>query len=158
MKKILIKLSAVALTITMLILSIPLSAIHSYAESKVSYANETKEKYQKLSEDEDIYEENKDWIITLSENIHPDSINNKHIFVKTHDNKDVSVKVEQVKNNPKQIKINHPDGGYQPDIRYTIFVKELKSYKGDTLKENVDRKSTRLNSSHANISYAVFCL
>src|SRR3712207_7928788 len=24
--------------------------------------------------------------------------------------------------------------------------------------ENVDRKSTRLNSSHANISYAVFCL
>src|SRR3712207_7709074 len=26
------------------------------------------------------------------------------------------------------------------------------------LKEEVDRKSTRLNSSHANISYAVFCL
>src|SRR3712207_8452530 len=26
------------------------------------------------------------------------------------------------------------------------------------LKENSDRKSTRLNSSHANISYAVFCL
>src|SRR3712207_7545113 len=25
-------------------------------------------------------------------------------------------------------------------------------------KRNVDRKSTRLNSSHANISYAVFCL
>src|SRR3712207_8915185 len=25
-------------------------------------------------------------------------------------------------------------------------------------KEKVDRKSTRLNSSHANISYAVFCL
>src|SRR3712207_7502413 len=25
-------------------------------------------------------------------------------------------------------------------------------------KESVDRKSTRLNSSHANISYAVFCL
>src|SRR3712207_6998563 len=25
-------------------------------------------------------------------------------------------------------------------------------------KHNVDRKSTRLNSSHANISYAVFCL
>src|SRR3712207_7597123 len=29
--------------------------------------------------------------------------------------------------------------------------------KGRSLK-NVDRKSTRLNSSHANISYAVFCL
>src|SRR3712207_8759117 len=27
---------------------------------------------------------------------------------------------------------------------------------GDT--RNLDRKSTRLNSSHANISYAVFCL
>src|SRR3712207_8870579 len=27
-----------------------------------------------------------------------------------------------------------------------------------TLKEMQDRKSTRLNSSHANISYAVFCL
>src|SRR3712207_7985408 len=26
------------------------------------------------------------------------------------------------------------------------------------LKRNKDRKSTRLNSSHANISYAVFCL
>src|SRR3712207_8882015 len=26
------------------------------------------------------------------------------------------------------------------------------------LKERLDRKSTRLNSSHANISYAVFCL
>src|SRR3712207_8451835 len=29
---------------------------------------------------------------------------------------------------------------------------------GDTLRGAKDRKSTRLNSSHANISYAVFCL
>src|SRR3712207_7830534 len=28
----------------------------------------------------------------------------------------------------------------------------------DRVREEVDRKSTRLNSSHANISYAVFCL
>src|SRR3712207_8458211 len=28
----------------------------------------------------------------------------------------------------------------------------------DSLSESEDRKSTRLNSSHANISYAVFCL
>src|SRR3712207_8097553 len=28
----------------------------------------------------------------------------------------------------------------------------------DESKKQVDRKSTRLNSSHANISYAVFCL
>src|SRR3712207_8042203 len=29
---------------------------------------------------------------------------------------------------------------------------------GDLRRPGVDRKSTRLNSSHANISYAVFCL
>src|SRR3712207_9201275 len=28
----------------------------------------------------------------------------------------------------------------------------------EKLREIIDRKSTRLNSSHANISYAVFCL
>src|SRR3712207_7688486 len=28
----------------------------------------------------------------------------------------------------------------------------------ESLATNIDRKSTRLNSSHANISYAVFCL
>src|SRR3712207_7618296 len=28
----------------------------------------------------------------------------------------------------------------------------------DPLEQRLDRKSTRLNSSHANISYAVFCL
>src|SRR3712207_8185371 len=28
----------------------------------------------------------------------------------------------------------------------------------ETYRERLDRKSTRLNSSHANISYAVFCL
>src|SRR3712207_7916780 len=29
---------------------------------------------------------------------------------------------------------------------------------GDARSQRLDRKSTRLNSSHANISYAVFCL
>src|SRR3712207_8132220 len=32
---------------------------------------------------------------------------------------------------------------------------ELPDHRGD---DGLDRKSTRLNSSHANISYAVFCL
>src|SRR3712207_8565618 len=32
------------------------------------------------------------------------------------------------------------------------------SLRADILQQPVDRKSTRLNSSHANISYAVFCL
>src|SRR3712207_7789570 len=36
------------------------------------------------------------------------------------------------------------------------FVHRLLSESGATLRR--DRKSTRLNSSHANISYAVFCL
>src|SRR3712207_8965060 len=38
-----------------------------------------------------------------------------------------------------------PDG--EPDADYLARVRE-----------RLDRKSTRLNSSHANISYAVFCL
>src|SRR3712207_7037269 len=37
-----------------------------------------------------------------------------------------------------------------------ILIKLLK--KSSDLQYAVDRKSTRLNSSHANISYAVFCL
>src|SRR3712207_7413730 len=34
----------------------------------------------------------------------------------------------------------------------------FRSQDGATAFKGVDRKSTRLNSSHANISYAVFCL
>src|SRR3712207_8564437 len=37
-----------------------------------------------------------------------------------------------------------------------VAVRQLNA--GDTLGYAGDRKSTRLNSSHANISYAVFCL
>src|SRR3712207_7450105 len=44
---------------------------------------------------------------------------------------------------------------------YTIFPRPLRLYR-DTMHapivDRTDRKSTRLNSSHANISYAVFCL
>src|SRR3712207_8867089 len=35
---------------------------------------------------------------------------------------------------------------------------EAGSHKSKLLSATIDRKSTRLNSSHANISYAVFCL
>src|SRR3712207_7667794 len=34
----------------------------------------------------------------------------------------------------------------------------IKRFVAEVLAQNRDRKSTRLNSSHANISYAVFCL
>src|SRR3712207_7695959 len=37
-------------------------------------------------------------------------------------------------------------------------VDELRATEVDDDAERLDRKSTRLNSSHANISYAVFCL
>src|SRR5438445_1444188 len=43
------------------------------------------------------------------------------------------------------------------DVRpFPGSVENLQSRAGDVLA--LDRKSTRLNSSHANISYAVFCL
>src|SRR5947209_11783017 len=37
-------------------------------------------------------------------------------------------------------------------------IDETTIHKNHSILEGVDRKSTRLNSSHANISYAVFCL
>src|SRR3712207_8331706 len=39
------------------------------------------------------------------------------------------------------------------DVDRRVGVREVRR-----VQEGVDRKSTRLNSSHANISYAVFCL
>src|SRR3712207_4654832 len=41
-----------------------------------------------------------------------------------------------------------------------VAIDELRVPRGNVFKHaiDIDRKSTRLNSSHANISYAVFCL
>src|SRR5699024_12260675 len=39
-----------------------------------------------------------------------------------------------------------------------IQLEERKYYYNQTLERKTDRKSTRLNSSHVSISYAVFCL
>src|SRR3712207_8471603 len=39
-----------------------------------------------------------------------------------------------------------------------VDAKRLRLRQRETPRRAVDRKSTRLNSSHANISYAVFCL
>src|SRR3712207_7034248 len=44
--------------------------------------------------------------------------------------------------------------GVRPD-EYTVYVS---AETHSSMEKAVDRKSTRLNSSHANISYAVFCL
>src|SRR3712207_7278838 len=52
--------------------------------------------------------------------------------------------------------------GEQEFVRDARSLPSLRAELGDDaihlLKLDVDRKSTRLNSSHANISYAVFCL
>src|SRR5690554_2470121 len=45
-----------------------------------------------------------------------------------------------------------------PDVEIATLVKPFKSTDGFEKLMNQDRKSTRLNSSHVRISYAVFCL
>src|SRR3712207_8460871 len=44
--------------------------------------------------------------------------------------------------------------GFIPQTLHQVIVSSVERLRG----HNIDRKSTRLNSSHANISYAVFCL
>src|SRR3712207_8440924 len=46
----------------------------------------------------------------------------------------------------------------QPNVEMLILISKLLEVSVDDLLWTEDRKSTRLNSSHANISYAVFCL
>src|SRR3712207_7302034 len=55
-------------------------------------------------------------------------------------------------------RLDHQRRVYDPDAARVFPLptpQHLVLLRGD---ERVDRKSTRLNSSHANISYAVFCL
>src|SRR3712207_8870192 len=47
---------------------------------------------------------------------------------------------------------------YSRKVFNDLFFKRYKGETEDRLRFFADRKSTRLNSSHANISYAVFCL
>src|SRR3712207_8758174 len=48
-------------------------------------------------------------------------------------------------------------GNYTMGVREQIIFPEI-DYDAIDQVRGLDRKSTRLNSSHANISYAVFCL
>src|SRR3712207_8973403 len=52
------------------------------------------------------------------------------------------------------------DDLFRLGLRHFLVVRELHGVHGAPLAHGAqaDRKSTRLNSSHANISYAVFCL
>src|SRR3712207_8849918 len=46
-----------------------------------------------------------------------------------------------------------------PQAEQIVLVQDnLNTHNASSFYEHLDRKSTRLNSSHANISYAVFCL
>src|SRR3712207_6996090 len=51
-----------------------------------------------------------------------------------------------------------PLGDPADSPRYREEHGEHRGRKSQRLQRDADRKSTRLNSSHANISYAVFCL
>src|SRR3712207_8841590 len=59
-----------------------------------------------------------------------------------------------------QVDVITPDvgGGFGVKINHPWPEELLVSLAAQRLGRPVDRKSTRLNSSHANISYAVFCL
>src|SRR5256885_13162735 len=46
----------------------------------------------------------------------------------------------------------------RPEIPELYFCPDMKGYGWCVRKKNLDRKSTRLNSSHLVISHAVFCL
>src|SRR3712207_8863907 len=53
------------------------------------------------------------------------------------------------------------EGGHRPGERHLLGALGLVApveQPVEQVRAGVDRKSTRLNSSHANISYAVFCL
>src|SRR3712207_7748225 len=47
---------------------------------------------------------------------------------------------------------------YSDETKYPVSYDGTDFLERDTDGDGQDRKSTRLNSSHANISYAVFCL
>src|SRR5438067_7030120 len=54
-------------------------------------------------------------------------------------------------------------GGFRfenSDFLFLPFIEKLKGFAGQVRSRTIvlDRKSTRLNSSHVSISYAVFCL
>src|SRR5258707_5229514 len=61
---------------------------------------------------------------------------------------------------PSSIEVYMPKSGGIPGWENSLIVPTLKrgSLYRIPLERREDRKSTRLNSSHANISYAVFCL
>src|SRR3712207_7399375 len=70
----------------------------------------------------------------------------------------VGIKIAWLVNDAGEVVDWHWDTANEPD---NLFRELGTKYDGQTIvltDLGLDRKSTRLNSSHANISYAVFCL
>src|ERR1017187_10325059 len=65
---------------------------------------------------------------------------------------DYATRASQVRQQPVPFSHEHHVGDLGVDCRYCHTTVETSSF------ANIDRKSTRLNSSHRCISYAVFCL
>src|SRR3712207_7614470 len=57
-------------------------------------------------------------------------------------------------------RVDVDDVGERDRLSHVVALaqRELLTALADQVRDPADRKSTRLNSSHANISYAVFCL
>src|SRR3712207_7090883 len=67
----------------------------------------------------------------------------------------------QTRNNGSYVLTRVPAGSHTLRVRSLGYRPEAASVTeiaGRQVTQDLDRKSTRLNSSHANISYAVFCL
>src|SRR3712207_7039306 len=68
------------------------------------------------------------------------------------------------RSNPQRLDVRPEGGGLRRGVaddnhaRLGIDAGAVEHQLAHGLLERLDRKSTRLNSSHANISYAVFCL
>src|SRR5690606_40169303 len=68
----------------------------------------------------------------------------------------------QVQPAQPQVQVLPPQGGIQPTIERAqqpqVHVEQMGQPRIEYQQAQEDRKSTRLNSSHVKISYAVFCL
>src|SRR5690625_5434553 len=58
----------------------------------------------------------------------------------------------------REISVAARDGGGDADANPRLRLAIERANAANVPKDNIDRKSTRLNSSHVAISYAVFCL
>ena len=128
MKKILNKIIIILSVITLLFAYVPLFSDYIYAEES--------SKYLKLADDKSIYDRNKKIIIRLSDKVDEKTIKN-NVFVKTQNNSFVNTKVYVMKDNPKNIVIDAPSGGYKENTRYTVYVNNISSKNGEKIKNYV---------------------